>query len=197
MVAAVLRAAEPSRYYPALALIASTGLRRGEALALRWNAVDLDAGMLRVAATINRIGGRLVITEPKTERSRRVVPLSPAMVDLLRRHRTAQMRERVRAVNQWQDSGLVFTTELGGPVDPRNLLRVIEAAAKQAKLSGVGVHTLRHSAASMLLESGVHIKTAADLLGHSSVAITGDLYMHASDGAARAAVDGLSDTLGL
>ncbi|WP_240431372.1 site-specific integrase [Mycobacterium kyogaense] len=196
-VTAVLHAAEPSRYHAALILIASTGLRKGEALALSWDRVDLKTGVLRVAQTISRVNGRLAISEPKTDRSRRTVPLSPAVVALLRKHRVAQNTERLRAANQWQDSGLVFTTELGGPVDPRNLLRVIEVAAKAAGVSEIGVHTLRHSAAVAWLESGVHIKAVADLLGHSSIAITGDVYGHTSDNAARAAVDALADRLGL
>jgi integrase len=73
---------------------------------------------------------------------------------------------------------LVFTNEFGGPVDPRNLLRVIKVAATAAGVDGIGVHTLRHSAAVAWLESGVHIKAVADLLGHSSIAITGDVYGH-------------------
>jgi integrase len=116
---------------------------------------------------------------------------------MLRRHRTEQKAERLRGGNQWTDSGLVFTTELGSPVDPRNLLRVIEAAAKTAGVEGVGIHTLRHSAAVRWLERGVHIKAVADLLGHSSIAITGDVYGHTSDDTARTAVDGLSADLGL
>jgi len=196
-VAAVLKAAEMSRYHPALALIASTGLRKGETLALRWDRVDLDAGTLKVAATIGRISGRLVISEPKTARARRTVPLSPSVVAMLRKHRTEQKADRLRAGNQWIDTGLVFTTELGTPVDPRNLLRVIEVASKAAGVEGVGVHTLRHSAAVSWLESGVHIKAVADLLGHSSIAITGDVYGHTSDDTARAAVDGLAGRLGL
>ena len=194
---AVLRAAQESRYHPALVLIAAIGLRKGEALALRWDKVDLDAGMLRVAATVMRINGRLVLSEPKTDRSRRVVPLAPAVVAMLRRHRTTQKEDRMRAGDQWRDSGLVFTTELGGPVDPRNLLRVMESAAKTAGVQGVGVHTLRHSAAVGWLEAGVHIKAVADLLGHSSVAVTGDVYGHTSDDTARAAVDGRAGKLGL
>lgn len=196
-VAAVLKAAEDSRYHSALALIVATGLRKGEALALRWDRVDLDAGSLKVAATISRVDGRLLISEPKTDRSRRNVPLSPAVVAMLRKHRTAQKAEKLRAGNQWQESGLVFTTELGTPVDPRNLLRVVEAAAKKANVEGIGVHTLRHSAAVGWLEAGVHIKAVADLLGHSSISITGDVYGHTSDDTARSAVDGWSGVLGL
>jgi integrase len=196
-VTAVLRAAETSRYHPLLVLIAATGLRKGEALALRWDRVDLDAGTLKVAATIGRVEGRLLISELKTDRSRRTVPLSPAIVPMLRKHKTAQTAERLRAGNQWTNSGLVFTTELGGPVDPRNLLRLVEAAAKTAGVEGVGVHTLRHSAAVSWLEAGLHIKAVAGLLGHSTIAITGDVYGHTSDDTARAAVDGLAARPGM
>jgi integrase len=91
----------------------------------------------------------------------------------------------------------VFTTEFGGPVDPRNLLRTVEIAARRAGAEGVGVHTLRHSAAVAWLESGVHIKAVADLLGHSSISVTGDVYGHSTDATTRAAIDGLTSTLGL
>ena len=97
---------------------------------------------------------------------------------------------------RWR-SCLVFTTALGGPADPRNLPRVIEVAAMDAGVVDVGVHTLRHSAAVAWLESGVHIEAVADLLGHSSIAITGDVSGHTSDDTARAAVDALAGRLGL
>jgi integrase len=116
---------------------------------------------------------------------------------MLRKHKAAQAAERLRAANQWQDSGLVFTAEFGGPVDPRNVLRTIELAAAKAGVKDVGVHTLRHSAAVAWLEAGVHIKAVADLLGHSSISVTGDIYGHTSDATTRAAIDGLTDALGL
>ncbi|WP_431231456.1 tyrosine-type recombinase/integrase [Mycolicibacterium psychrotolerans] len=196
-VAALLRAAESSRYHPALVLIAATGLRSGECLALRWDAVDLDAGTLRVTATVSAVAGRLTITEPKTVRSRREVPLNPAVVAMLRRHRAAQLAERMRAANVWTDHGLVFATQSGGPVAPGRLLETARRAAAAAGIEGVRVHTLRHSAAVAWLEAGVHIRGVADLLGHSSIATTGDVYGHTSDATARAAVDGLADRLGL
>ena len=196
-VAAVLQAAQGLRYRPVLVLIAATGLRRGEALALRWEHVNIKDGTLRVAATLSCVDGRLLITEPKSPRSRRSVPLSPAVVSLLKAQRVTQAAKRLRAVNQWTDTGLVFTTEFGTPVEPRNILRTIELAAAKAGFENVGVHTLRHSAAVAWLESGVHIKAVADLLGHSSIAVTGDIYGHTSDATTRGAIDGLSAALGL
>jgi integrase len=196
-VTAVLGAAEGLRYRPVLALIAATGLRRGEALALRWEHLNLADGTLKVAATLSRVGEQLVITEPKSARSRRTVPLSPGIVALLKAQRATQVAEHLHAGSRWTDSGLVFTTEFGTPVEPRNILRTIENAAAKAGIEDVGVHTLRHSAAVAWLEAGVHIKAVADLLGHSSIAITGDIYGHTSDATTRAAIDGLTSTLGI
>ncbi|QZT54615.1 tyrosine-type recombinase/integrase [Mycolicibacterium austroafricanum] len=193
----LLASADGLRYRDVLVLIAGTGMRRGEAVALAWSKVSLDTGTMRVDATLSRVGKDLLITEPKTERSRRTVPLSPAMVSLLRSQKARQAAERLRAGDQWTDTGLVFTTELGTAVDPRNILRTVELAAKKAGLGKVGVHTLRHSAATGWLESGVHIKAVSDLLGHSSISITGDIYGHTSDDTARKAIEGWSGALGL
>ena len=192
-----MQCSEGLRYHNAAVLVASTGLRRGEALALHWSDVDLENGELAVRGTLGRVGGKLVITEPKTDRARRRVPLAAPLVAMLRAHRANQANERIEAGNQWRDHGLVFTTEFGTPVDPRNVLRTIQIAAQKAGMSGIGVHTLRHSAAVAWSESGVHIKAVADLLGHSSVAITGDIYGHTSDETARTAVESLTAQLGI
>jgi integrase len=193
----LLSCADGLRYRNVLVLVAGTGLRRGEVLALHWSDIDLDAGLLAVRGTLGRVEGQLVISEPKSERSRRTVPIADSLVAMLRAHRETQKVEREAAENQWIDRNLVFATEFGTPVDPRNILPTIEIAAQKAGMTDVVVHTLRHSAAVAWLESGVHIKAVADLLGHSSIAVTGDIYGHTSDHAARAAVDGLADQLGM
>jgi integrase len=197
-VAAVLEAARDSRHHLVLALIAATGIRRGEGVGVRWDAINLDTGSMRVLTQVIRTKDKgLHITPVKTERSRRVMPLSPAMVALLKAHRAAQNAERLRAGEEWTDHGLVFTTEFGAMFEPRNLLRTIVAAGKKAGVDDVVVHTLRHSAATAWLEAGTHIVAVANLLGHSSIAVTGDLYGHAEDATTRGAIDGLSDALGL
>ncbi|WP_232491140.1 site-specific integrase [Mycobacterium dioxanotrophicus] len=196
-VARLLDAARGLRYYVAVLVMASTGLRRGEVAGLLWSDVDLDKGELNVRNTLSRVDGELVLTEPKTDRSRRRVPLHAGVVTALRGWRTQQLQERLAAGDHWADTGALFATELGTMVDPRNMLRTVELAAAKAGVENVGAHTMRHSAAVAWLEAGVHIKAAADLLGHSSIAITGDLYGHTSDDAARAAVDELGAALGL
>lgn len=192
----LLKATKDSRYSPALMLISMTGLRAGEACGLRWEDVDLEAGALRVRYTVSRAKGGLVLTEPKTAKSKRTVPLPPAAVRLLKAQKATVLREQLAAGNQYEDAGMVFPTEFGTLLDPRNLLRVVEAAARREGLGRIGVHTLRHSAAVAWLEAGVHIRAVADLLGHSSISVTGDIYAHSSDPVTRSAVEGLSDALG-
>ncbi|GAA3044213.1 site-specific integrase [Gordonia defluvii] len=192
----LLEQAKSSRYFLAVLLMATTGLRRGEVVGLAWSDVDMEQREIRVRHTLNRVDGELVLSEPKTARSRRRIPLLPSVVAELRSWRLRQKQERLRAGDQWADTGMVFTTELGTMVDPRNLLRVVSAAAKAAGLEDVVAHSLRHSAAVAMLEAGVHIKAVADLLGHSSISITGDIYGHTSDDAAKSAIASLGEALG-
>ena len=143
-----------------------------------------------------RVDGELLVTEPKTAKSRRTLPLSPALIARLKWQQGTQARERKRAANKWHQTGFVFTTETGRPVDGRDIYRTIQTAAKKAELKGVGIHTLRHSAATVMLENGVNLKAVSDLLGHSSIAITGDVYAHVSEKTARDAMETLSDAIG-
>ncbi|MHA6509525.1 tyrosine-type recombinase/integrase [Tessaracoccus sp. Y1736] len=178
---ALLAASDSTRYRPLFELMVNTGLRRGEALALTWDRVDEKKDLLKVAGTLARVGGDLVVTEPKTQKSRRVVPMSATVQELMRQLRQRQRLERLQAGSQWQQTDYVFTTEFGQPSDPRNALRALKASAKKAGLpSTVGLHTLRHSAASVMLSNGVPLKVVSEILGHSSISITGDVYGHVS-----------------
>lgn len=194
-IGALLRAAEDTRYAPLFALLVHTGLRRGEALALRWADVDLDNGLLRVRGTLGRIDGRLIVTEPKTAKSNRSVPISTPAARVLQAIRAAQAEERLHAGSAWRQTGYVFTTECGEPCDPRNAFRALRVAAARAGLREAGLHTLRHSAASVMLSNGVPLKVVSEILGHSSIAITGDIYGHVSPDVARDAIATLGDAL--
>jgi integrase len=182
-----------SRYARFIRLLVMTGLRRGEALALTWSDFVPDAGTsrggaLRVKGTLGRVGGELTITAPKTERSRRTIRLGARGVALLEEQRAAQDAERQHAGDAWVENGFVFATETGTATDPRNALRALTVTAKRAKLEDVGLHTLRHSAASRMLDAGIPLPDVSRILGHSSVAITGDIYGHpTTDGQDRAA----------
>ena len=194
-VAELLDKVATTRYSAALVLIASTAMRRGEVLALRWRDVDLDEGVITVAGTLTGSGKKLRReTAAKTDSSHRKLPIGEAMVQLLRDRAEQREVERRRAANLWQDTelGLVFSTEFGTMVDPRNVLRTLQTAARKLDLpKGVGIHTLRHSAATALMASGAHLKLVSAILGHSDTSITADIYGHASDSAQRAVLDAL------
>ena len=196
-VAGFLLATQDLRYGGVLRLILGTGLRRGEALAITWAEVRLDRAELVINGSLVRREGRLVISATKSTRSRRAVSLSPSMVSFLTEHRARQAAERLAAGNLWEDSGFVFTTELGHPADPRNLLRAVALAAKKAGVPPLGVHTLRHTYATTALLHGVPIHVVSRNLGHSSIAITADIYGHLTDEATHSAARIVSDALGL
>ncbi|WP_222272458.1 tyrosine-type recombinase/integrase [Modestobacter marinus] len=192
---ALLDAIRGDRLDALFRVMLATGLRRGEALALHWSDVDLDAGLLRVRWTLSRTSRGLRLDEPKTDKSRRTVPLPRSAIAALAAHRTRQAEERRATADAYEDHGLVFTTEIGTPLEPRNVLRRFELLARRAGLSGVHLHTLRHSAASFLLAAGTHTKVVQEHLGHSSYAITADIYSHVGPAQQREAADRLDEAL--
>ena len=156
----------------------AVGLRRGEALGLRWQYVDLDAGTLRVCASLQRVNGKLQLQEPKTTRSRRTIALPQTVIDALRQHRARQLRERLSAGSHWQQHDLVFTTSAGKPHDPRNITRHFQKVLSGAGLPRIRFHDLRHTCASLLLVQGVHPRIVMEILGHSQISMTMDTYSH-------------------
>jgi integrase len=170
------------------------GLRRGELLGLRWADVDLDIGRLEVVQTLQRVDGRLQFVRPKTRRSERTIPLPPVVVSALREHRARQAKERLAAGRCWTDSGLVFTSRVGTPLEPDNLRRSWYEVRKVLD-EPLRLHDLRHTCVTLLLEAGVAPHIVQEIAGHSALDVTMTIYAHASLDEKRAALRLLSDRL--
>ena len=173
-----LNAIKGDRLEAFYSVVLAIGLRRGEALGLRWGDVDLDAGILTVRGSLQRIDGRLQLFAPKTSRSRRTIALPQTAVAALRRHRVQQLQERLFAGSRWQDTSFVFTTLTGTPFDPRNVYRHFQRALKRAGLPSKRIHDLRHTCASFLLAQDVHPRVVMEILGHSQIGLTMNTYSH-------------------
>lgn len=161
-------------------LAVTTGMREGELLGLTWRAVELDRRRLSVVATMSYRAGVPVYTAPKTRRSRRQIALSAEMVEALRHHRRRQQVWRVKAGPAWQGEryDAVFTDELGDPLRRNRVVRCFKRLLATVGLPAMRFHDLRHTCATLLLARGVHPKVVSDLLGHSTVSITLDIYSH-------------------
>ena len=192
---AFLRHAEHDRLSTLYRLLMATGMRRGEVVGLRWQDVDFDGRCLFVVQQITEVRGRLVVGTPKTRRGARVVPLDDHTVDRLRAHKEVQTLERVAWGSAWHDSGLVFTREDGRPLRPEYVTRHFQRLAAEAGLPVIRLHDLRHTNASIALAAGVDIKVVSDRLGHSTTAITADLYTHVNRNVGRAAADRIAEVL--
>jgi len=176
--AAFLEAVREERLSPLWHTLAMTGMRRGEALGLRWEDVDLEAGRLAVRRALIPNGREVVVSEPKTARGRRVIALDPQTVLVLRAQAARQLEEQ-QASKAWRDTGLVFTREDGEALHPEVASRHFLQAVKRALLPAIRLHDLRHTHATLALRAGIHPKVVSERLGHASVSITLDTYSHA------------------
>jgi len=190
--AAFLEAAKDDRLYVAMQLCAQSGLRRGEALGLRWADIDFASRKLRVANTLASTSGGLYLTPPKTDASKRKVSMNQAVVALLQSHRIAQAEEARLARNKYLDKDFVFATQTGEPVHPDNFYRSVVRVCQRAGLAKRGPHVLRHIFATLLLEANVPHHVVSRILGHSSIRITVDIYGHLSDEGQEAAMNQFS-----
>jgi integrase len=164
-------------------LAVHTGMRQGELLALKWEDVDLNAGVIHIRHTLTRSGGRISLGEPKTKGSRRPVHLTGAAVQALRSHLERQLEDIERLGDLYRDHGLVFTSQVGTLINPSNLRRrSFEPLLQRAGLPRIRFHDLRHTCATLLLSRNVHPKYVQELLGHATVAITLDTYSHVIPG---------------
>jgi integrase len=194
---AVLEAVRGDRLEPLVTVALATGLRQGEALALRWTDVDLEGGTLTVRYTLQRAAGIVALAEPKTRRSRRRVTLPGFAVAALRRQRDwFQAQERRVAGREWREGGYVFTTTIGTPLHAGDVTKGFQRRLKAAGLPRMRFHDLRHGAATLMLAQGVHPRVVMETLGHSTIAVTMNIYSHVVPALQREAADRLDAALG-
>ncbi len=174
-------------YHVALAL----GLRQGEALGLTWDDVDLDASTLTVRHSLQRHDGEYRLIEPKTLRSRRTVGLPSQIAETLRRHRTQQREDRLRAGPGWKGErwGLLFCREDGEPLSSAVVTHRFQATLRTAGLPRQRFHDLRHAAASFMLAQSVPLRVVMEVLGHSEIGTTANIYGHIMPEMSRDATD--------
>jgi integrase len=171
------------------------GLRRGEALGLRWDDIDIEARTLRIQGTLQRVHGALTLVETKTRASRRPLPITALAAGALTRRKAQQVSDQLAAGDAWIQTGLVFTTAAGTPIDPRNVNRRFDRLRGRADLPRLRLHDLRHACATFLLASGVDPPTVMEILGHTTIRQTMDRYGHALPERIRAAADVMDQAL--
>lgn len=166
------------RLYGAYLLLATSAMRRGEALGLRWADLDLTDGRAAIRQTVIAIHHQVLFGTPKTAKGRRTVTLDAVTVAALREHRKRQNEERLQIGSGWTDLDLVFCRVDGTPLHPERFSRSFSDRVRQLGLPKIRLHDLRHGWASMALAAGVHPKVVQERLGHANISITLDTYSH-------------------
>jgi len=177
-----LTSIEGNRNETMFRVMAMTGVRRGEVVALRWSDVDLAAHRLTVNQAATVIDGAELVAAPKTRRSRRAIDLDPDTVALLQRHRARQREQFLMFGVSATASDRVFTNEAGEPIRPNSIGQAFRRLVEAAGLPVIRLHDLRHTHATHLLVAGVNVKVVSERLGHSSVSFTLDTYGHVMPG---------------
>jgi integrase len=192
---AFLDAALQDRLYPIYHLIAYRGLRRGEAVGLRWEDLDVAGQQIVVSQQVVQLGWETEIGAPKTDSGTRIVPLDGGTLAVLQAWRHLQQAEAEAWGSAWQQTGLVFTREDGSGLHPDLVTDTFHRIAATADLPPIRLHDLRHTAASLALQAGVPMKVVSEQLGHSSLAITADTYTSVLPAVAHAAAEAVANTV--
>ena len=176
--------AKDSPYHALFYVLLHTGMRRGEALALRWRHVDFGIESLGVQAyisvseSLSKVAGKVLIKEPKTASGKRRIALPPSCALVLRQHHAEQKELRQSLEGTLSDADFVFSRPEGGSLDPSTVSKAFTGVVQKTGLPSMSLHDLRHSHATMLLQAGTHPKIVSERLGHSSVRVTLDTYSH-------------------
>jgi integrase len=167
------------RLVAAYTLAATTGMRRGEVLGLRWRDVDFEARRLAIRQTIISVNYKVTFGTPKTARGRRLIAVDAGTVAALQAHRRRQDEERAALGKAYEELDLVFPKVDGTPTNPDFFSQCFDRTVARLKLPRIRLHDLRHTHATLALSAGVPPKVISDRLGHATVAFTLDVYTHA------------------
>lgn len=198
----LLNISRTNRLGMGIILALATGLRLGELLALQWKDIDIKAGTLSVNRTVNRLKTfdeeskkktAIVFGEPKTKTSRRTIPLQEVILKELKEYKKRQNREKVKNIAVYQKQGFIFANEIGNPVEPRTFQDLFYKLIKEAGIPNANFHCLRHTFATRALEAGIPAKTVSEILGHSNISTTLDLYSHVSLDLKKQSMEKLAD----
>ena len=193
----LVEVAQGSRLEALLLVALTTAMRRGELLALRWSDIDFEKGIVHVRRTMNHVKGLGYHEgEPKTRTGRRNIMLPEVAIEALKGHHVYQEQARIKAGEKWQDRGIVFCNIYGGFFNPARVGDLFQGLLKKAGLPHMRFHDLRHSAATILLQARVQLKTVQELLGHSTIATTADIYSHVSSEMREEVVNKMDDFFG-
>lgn len=175
-----LQGACEHRMMGAFWLLGTTGMRRGEALGLKWADIDLDAGLLAIRRTLvdQNVAPSWRWESTKTRSSMRTIALDDALVEALRAHRAKQNAERLALGAGWVDMDLVNPGPTGAPIPPRRLTEQFNRLSARLELPHIRLHDLRHTYATLALGAGIHPKIVQERLGHSKISVTMDTYSH-------------------
>ena len=184
-------------YHPLFFTLLYTGLRRSEAMALRWSDIDLDSATLSVSRSLHQVKGARapIFEDPKNPASRRLVDLEPTTIAMLRRHQEHQQAQFNTLDQAWTQDTMVYCRTDGTPLLPNTVTHSFIKMVRRAGLDGVRLHDLRHTHATVLLKQGIHPKVVQERLGHSNIGVTLDTYSHVVPGMGKAAALSFADSL--
>lgn len=175
----LLRAAEGTDLEALLFVELATGLRIGEIIGLKWSDLDMETGTLRICRQVQRVKDvGLVFSEPKSEKSRRLIILGPEAIKRLQKHADRQYQQKLFAGDRWMENDLIFPNTIGKPKEQNRLLKDFKILADAAGLPRIRFHDLRHTAATLMLQEEVNPKIVQEILGHSDINLTLNTYSH-------------------